>query len=1513
MAAVSSPLLIPGCQLWLDAADSSTLFDATVGGSLVTTDGTAVARWEDKSGNGRHATQSTANARPLLRTNVKNGRNVLRFDGSNDFISGSSFPSVSQYSIFAVYKRTGSNTNAFGNFTFVFGIGKSGDGTAAGRLTHIHYASTPNAFWWSVRVGAADLSITRNDNFNVHSCIAPLGTGTARYLLNGSNEQTVDVSTLNGSTNTPLIYNLGANTWNQGQFMNGDISEILVYNTALTTTQRQSVEGYLMDKWGIPLAINSPNDVVGCQLWLDASDTSTLAMATSAVRTNLLTYSEDFDNTANWSVNGITSRTANITASPFGLMTADLITENTSAGAHGIFQSRNTYPAGVYTASVYLKYHSKQFASVNIYSGTTSATRVGVTLDLTTGTVTQVNTLGTPGLSSFSVDTTYASQGWYRVTATMQCSAVGNNTGIAINLSNTGTPTSFVASTLDPSYTGTSGAMFIYGAQFEAGSVATPYLYSGPVSNSVFRPLSGKNVTNLLTFSEDWGNGVWVKDNLTVAANVSASPIGTLSADKLFETVTASPVAHRVLNQFNSAAQHIPITFSVYAKQAERQFVQLAVEAGSNSNIFTTIFDITSGAGAVAASRVTGTASLSTSTITHVGSGWYRCSITGTNSNTSTTGNIFPYINITDRPDFTGTLASTVYPAYIGSSLSGVLVWGAQLEYGSLSTYVSTGASTVTALITSDPLIDNSLIAHWSNKSVNSSVSSISDFTDVGGSVVTRPVYKTNIQNNYGVVRFNGISQYLTDYFNGTNYTSQTVFVVATLGTSTGGWDRYYTQNSSAVADYTIGSGHYIPIIRNTTTQTVGSYANGIAVSTFTPRGTVVADIMTSTHTGSAIQCFLNGYPSSSTYAHSLNYNVVMSRLGANFDSTIGSYLRGGIAEVIVYNQCLSLTERQAVENYLARKWNLPRTVRALQDGNWYDPNTWSINAESSSFNVPASTDDVFANSFNINISSSVIAQSLNTLNTLNTLSLTGALLSAAFLSGGTFNITQPINVVTLSGIRAGSTTCIVDHVSSGTVSFTGNVFAGNFTNADGIINLSGGNISVFGNITGGAGIGADGLLNPFGGNISVTGNVTGGSNTNANGINSLSSNNISVTGNVTGGSNSTAYGILNNQSTTAIISGNILGGTGTGVWSGSLGNTLITGNVTGGSGTSAFGAVNNSTGSISILGNVTGGSSGSGAVNNSTGSISITGVTLAGSAASASGAVNNGAGNVTLVGNVSGTSASTGAHNNGFGNIYVIGDIRPGAGTSASVGLHNASQGNAYITGNVIGGTIASNNSAVANSSTGAVLIVGNVFGSTGNTQAINNSSTGTLLISGIITASESMHGVVSSNTAARNIFTGSLVNGLSGRQAVYAARYLLRPQMFNSYTRIAGPSATNTPVFYYGPEAYASTYVPHTSSVRAGTTYAAVSSLSEVAVNIPTQLIGTMHVPSPASVSFNVPVESTTGTGIVSPASLQQLWSVSLDNIKTSNSLGARLKNVATIQEVGDLLAYGVTSHNN
>ena len=81
------PQNFPGLSAWYRANDTDTLFDAVSGGSNVTTNGDPVARWEDKSGSGYHLTQSDIGKRPTLKTNAKNGKNAIEFDGIDDFLT----------------------------------------------------------------------------------------------------------------------------------------------------------------------------------------------------------------------------------------------------------------------------------------------------------------------------------------------------------------------------------------------------------------------------------------------------------------------------------------------------------------------------------------------------------------------------------------------------------------------------------------------------------------------------------------------------------------------------------------------------------------------------------------------------------------------------------------------------------------------------------------------------------------------------------------------------------------------------------------------------------------------------------------------------------------------------------------------------------------------------------------------------------------------------------------------------------------------------------------------------------------------------------------------------------------------------------------------------------------------------------------------------------------------------------------------------------------------------------
>ena len=237
---VFTPATISGLQLWLDAADSSTLFNATAGGSLVTTDGAAVARWADKSGNNRHATQTTANARPILKTSIKNGRNVLRFDGTNDILTSTcSISGFASATVFGVFKRTGTFIGASLGYSGSAGLRLYGENGYP-----VYFDGRPtgsSAFSSSVAVAG------QSTNFVLAGGICTTTNMTAYLNGTAAASTNVSISTIIAQNRTDI----GALNPPGQNFCSGDYSEILIYNSALTTTQRQQVETYLNSKWAL--------------------------------------------------------------------------------------------------------------------------------------------------------------------------------------------------------------------------------------------------------------------------------------------------------------------------------------------------------------------------------------------------------------------------------------------------------------------------------------------------------------------------------------------------------------------------------------------------------------------------------------------------------------------------------------------------------------------------------------------------------------------------------------------------------------------------------------------------------------------------------------------------------------------------------------------------------------------------------------------------------------------------------------------------------------------------------------------------------------------------------------------------------------------------------------------------------------------------------------------------------------------------------------------------------------
>lgn len=96
------------------AAGATLCLDSRYGFSQA--DASAVSTWEDRTSSNNDATQDVTDRQPTYETNELNGNAVVRFDGSNDFLSYSTslFTYTGGATVFAVVKPT-SESGGFGS------------------------------------------------------------------------------------------------------------------------------------------------------------------------------------------------------------------------------------------------------------------------------------------------------------------------------------------------------------------------------------------------------------------------------------------------------------------------------------------------------------------------------------------------------------------------------------------------------------------------------------------------------------------------------------------------------------------------------------------------------------------------------------------------------------------------------------------------------------------------------------------------------------------------------------------------------------------------------------------------------------------------------------------------------------------------------------------------------------------------------------------------------------------------------------------------------------------------------------------------------------------------------------------------------------------------------------------------------------------------------------------------------------------------------------------------------
>ncbi len=278
---------------------------------------------------------------------------------------------------------------------------------------------------------------------------------------------------------------------------------------------------------------------------------------------NLLTYSEQFENSAWIKVNSATV-TANATNAPDGSMSADKLSADTNINAL-VHQTATVVTGQEHTFSVYLK---------NVDSSKTilrcSMTGKNVSVNWSGNMITSLSDI-TSGASA-----SYKKIGdFYRVNLTF-------------------TPTGAVEGTrIYPDYLNGTGSIYAWGAQLTESAKPLPYVktidttvtkafteslrleYDPETGESLGALIEGGS-TNLCLRSEEFDIGVWAKTNATVTANATIAPDGTTSADSLVGTTTSNFIRQTLI------APAGVLTFSVWVKAKGEN---IAFNAGSSSDV----------------------------------------------------------------------------------------------------------------------------------------------------------------------------------------------------------------------------------------------------------------------------------------------------------------------------------------------------------------------------------------------------------------------------------------------------------------------------------------------------------------------------------------------------------------------------------------------------------------------------------------------------------------------------------------------------------------------------------------------------------------------------------------------------------------------------------------------------------------------------------------------------------------------------------------------------------------
>jgi len=228
--------------LWLDASDASTIID--------TTTPTQVEQWNDKSGNGFTLSQSTSINQPIYDSVNKS----LLFNGTFSIISSTdtalldAFQVANANTVFAVAEFSTSANE----FLCLFSSGKDffNRYNFTRRLTTDRIS--PSYYNGAAFVGNSIGIINATSVFDRNAVFTSTydGSNFDQFRVDGTNYTSTAAALDVGSGSGK--FSLGVDQADE-QFLDGSISEIIVFNRVLSNAEIASIESYLINKWGVSI------------------------------------------------------------------------------------------------------------------------------------------------------------------------------------------------------------------------------------------------------------------------------------------------------------------------------------------------------------------------------------------------------------------------------------------------------------------------------------------------------------------------------------------------------------------------------------------------------------------------------------------------------------------------------------------------------------------------------------------------------------------------------------------------------------------------------------------------------------------------------------------------------------------------------------------------------------------------------------------------------------------------------------------------------------------------------------------------------------------------------------------------------------------------------------------------------------------------------------------------------------------------------------------------------------